>query len=46
MKNDSQLSMGSLKVPRMRGLSASPLWRISSSSASSRPSRPKCACSR
>ena len=31
---------------RMRGLSASPERRSSSASASSRPSRPKCACSR
>ena len=41
MKNDSQSGVGSLNAPRMRGLSASPEWRSSISSASSRPSRPK-----
>src|SRR5208337_5254214 len=41
MKKLSQSRMGSLKVPRMRGLLASPEWRSSNSSASSRPSRPK-----
>ena len=46
MKKRSQSGIGSLNVPRMRGLSASPEWRASSSSASSRPSRPKWACSR
>ena len=40
-QNDSQSPIGSLNVCRMRGLSASPEWRASSSSASSRPSRPK-----
>jgi len=33
-KNDSQSSIGSLNVPRMRGLSTSPECRASSSSAS------------
>ena len=41
MKNESQSGVGSLNAPRMRGLSASPERRSSSSSASSRPSRPK-----
>ena len=36
-----QSGVGSLKAPRMRGLSASPDRRSSSASASSRPSRPK-----
>ena len=46
MKKSSQFSIGSLKASRMRGLSRLPLWRASSSSASSRPSRPKYECSR
>ena len=46
MKKSSQLSIGSLNASRMRGLSRLPLWRSSSSSASSRPSRPKYECSR
>ena len=41
MKKSSQLSIGSLNASRMRGLSRLPLCRSSSSSASSRPSRPK-----
>ena len=46
MKKESQSSMGSLKVVRILGLSKSPERRSSSSSASSRPSRPKWAWSR
>ena len=46
MKNDSQSSVRSLNAPSMRGLSALPERRFSSSSASSRPSRPKYFCSR
>ena len=45
-KNDSQSSMGSLNAFRMRGLSLEPERRLSSSSASSRPSRPKWRCKR
>ena len=46
MKKSSQLSTGALKAPRMRGLSGLPLRRCSSSSASSRPSRPNWLCRR
>ena len=46
MKKLSQSSIGSLKALRMRGLSDEPERRASSSSASSRPSRPKCRWSR
>ena len=46
MKNCNQSVVSSLNAPRMRGLSKSPLLRLSSSSASSRPSRPKYAWSR
>jgi hypothetical protein len=41
MKKASQSGVGSLKAPRMRGLSLSPERRSRSASASSRPSRPK-----
>ena len=44
MWNDSQSGVASLKAPSMRGLSASPERRCSSSAASSRPSRPKYFC--
>src|SRR5260221_4002574 len=40
-KSDSQSVIGSLNVGGIRGLFSSPEWRVSSSSASSRPSRPK-----
>ena len=40
-KKSSQVEIGRLNAPRMRGWSGSPLWRASSASASSRPSRPK-----
>ena len=46
MKNDSQSGVASLKAPSMRGESALPERRRSSSSASSRPSRPKYLCRR
>ena len=46
MKNDSQSGVASLNAPSMRGLSRSPERRRNSSSASSRPSRPKYFCSR
>ena len=45
-KKDSQSGVFSLKASRMRGLSALPLLRSSSASASSRPSLPKYLCSR
>ena len=41
MKNDSQSVVSSLNAPRMRGESKSPELRLSSCSASSRPSFPK-----
>jgi len=41
MKKESQSSIGSLKAPRMRGLSGLPERRSRSPRASSRPSRPK-----
>src|SRR6218665_4047706 len=46
MKNANQSAVFSLKAPRMRGWLASPALRWSRAWASSRPSRPKCLCSR
>lgn|GEM_PF-5564461 len=46
MKNDSQSGVFSLNACKMRGLFWLPLRRSNSASPSSRPSRPKCLCSR